>query len=381
MISVSRSEPRRDEIFRLSTPILIAILLRVALFIDERSTPLNEQLIVRLLRLLQASGLPLDPNICRWGPNAAVEAPHMSATGAAATASVVVGGNPAIAKASSPSRGCAWLMSAFEPRRLRASIEAFPIERELEPPPFCFEVGSRKSEKAAAVLSSTGADAGRSSRADFPVADTSDSHAPGASLTKNRSVHDKNSDGVDVGDHGKRNVCQGKRRQRSDSVDWRTEENDGDETDGSQNSGDSSTTSSRDNGSSSHREENEDADDVDDDSVSDEDGSNRGGGGDGERRTRQGYRLELPATPETNGAVGAVLANADQVYDPCFVLPLLEWGLRAGGLNVQAVSMQIRTLLCRRAFYLVLHLMFVSHLVQRSSLRSTDSVPHVFRRE
>ncbi|CAN0590781.1 unnamed protein product, partial [Ectocarpus sp. 12 AP-2014] len=88
------------------------------------------QLIVRLLRLLQASGVPLDPSTCRWGP-------------AASASATAVSGAPAVHKDAALEMtlraSCAWLVGAFEPRRLRASIEGFPIERELEPSAFPFE--------------------------------------------------------------------------------------------------------------------------------------------------------------------------------------------------------------------------------------------------
>lgn len=44
------------------------------------------------------------------------------------------------------------------------------------------------------------------------------------------------------------------------------------------------------------------------------------------------------AEDELDGSVVVADPQADQVYDPCFVLPLLEFGLRSAGVKAQAVS-------------------------------------------
>lgn len=41
-------------------------------------------------------------------------------------------------------------------------------------------------------------------------------------------------------------------------------------------------------------------------------------------------------TPAAKGLLD--VDRAEDVYDPCFVLPLLDWGLRAGGVPAQVVS-------------------------------------------
>ena len=48
------------------------------------------------------------------------------------------------------------------------------------------------------------------------------------------------------------------------------------------------------------------------------------------------------AAAGAGGAAGS--GRDDEVYDPCFVLPLLEWGLRTSGVTAKAVSEECRAL-------------------------------------
>lgn len=93
---------------------------------------------MRLLRLLQASGAPLSPHACVWGSPTLISIGTAEAGGPSATAPKIPG-TEAVAQSR---RGWNQLMKTFESRRLKASIEAFPIERGLQPPPFDFEVWS-----------------------------------------------------------------------------------------------------------------------------------------------------------------------------------------------------------------------------------------------
>lgn len=110
---------------------------------------------MRLLRLLQASGVPLNPGACRWGASALAPtgtgAPAADDTSAPSVKVKTLGTtiSPEITApapvvttkaALSTRHRWEWLTAAFEPRRLKASIETFPIKRELEPSPFEFEI-------------------------------------------------------------------------------------------------------------------------------------------------------------------------------------------------------------------------------------------------
>lgn len=261
---------------RLTPPPGVACLLDSNLLVFSRPShsPLDNacQLIVRLLRLLQASGVPLDPSTCRWGP-------------AAAAVATAVSGTPGVRKDAAALEttlraSCAWVVGAFEPRRLRASIEGFPIERELEPPAFPFEDAARRGTVG-------GDGGGGGGRRDG---------SSGSSSTGRGCL-------LEVG-----------------------EEDDG--SDGSEGSSDSDS-DSNDSGSGG----------FDDGSDAGSDAEGNGGGDEGlELAVPAGGRGGVGDGPLTEG-VAVAGQNAEQVYDPCFVLPLLEWGLRSAGVKAQTVSL------------------------------------------
>ena len=218
--------------------------------------------------------MPLNPSTCRWGPAAVAAAAAVAPTTPGDTSAATPA--PVLARA-----GCDWLVGALEPRRLRVSIERFPIERELEPPPFSFEV---------TVASAGGGGGGVS-------------------------------DGG-VGDGGKAGASGKSRRRRQRNTDSGEDSEASDGGSSSESDTDSDSGGSDDSGGTS----------GDDDSEAEDDGDRGGGGENG------GLELAVPAAAAPlEGGAGAS-QQADQIYDPCFVLPLLEWGLRSAVVKAQSVS-------------------------------------------
>ena len=178
-------------------------------------------------------------------------------------------------------------MSSFEPRRLRVSIEAFPVERELEPPPYCFEAGAKKPSEA---VTGSGAASGGSRR-----------------RSKNDDEEDEEVGGAEGGGEGETG---GKAR------------------------GSAGEASDEDNGEEKEEEEEEEegGGSGDDDAAENDDG----------KREPLEIAVSAAAAGVGSGRVGrgggGNVDKADEVYDPCFVLPLLEWGLRTSGVTAKAVS-------------------------------------------
>ena len=254
-----------------SFPRALRIVLTAAPYHPNRALLLHvSKLIVRLLRLLQASGVPLDPSTCRWGAAAI-------ATAAAAVTPTPPTETAAITAPVPPRAGCDWLVGALEPRRLRASIESFPIARELEPPPFPFEAAVAPAGVDGGGFGGGGAGAGKTG-------------AGGSGRRRRRRKGDPDDDS-DVSSSG---------------------------------SGSESDSGGSDSGGTSGDDEEEEADDDD----------GRGGGGGGEDGSLE---LAVPAAAAPLDGTAGAGQQADQVYDPCFVLPLLEWGLRSAVVKAQSV--------------------------------------------
>lgn len=207
------------------------------------------QLVARSLRLLQASGVLLDPSVClSWGKDT--------------TAASSQGVNPG------PKGRRVWrLIEALESRRLRVSIEAFPIMRELEPPSYSFEVGGEIRKCPDEIITSDG---------------------------KRRQGFDYNA--VEE-EHGNMEAEEG-------SI----------ETDGSE-------------------------------SENDSEGQN-------DEKRASGYStdggdMEVAVDPRSGHDVEGY---HNQIYDPCFLLPLVEWALRTEGVTAQAVSVGVRHVLVMAGF-------------------------------
>lgn len=231
------------------------------------------QLVARSLRLLQASGVPLDPSVClSWG------------RGTAATAVTVAAGSQGANPG--PKGRRAWrLIEALEARRLRVSIEAFPIARELEPPSYSFEVAGEVR-----------------ARPDETVFDG----------RRRRGLDD--------------DVVEEHREMEEEE-----EEEGSVETDGSE--------SNR--GGSLSGSEDEDGDPGENEGQKREkraSGYNRGStdGGHGGDIEEQEVAVDPRPGHDVYGAPG----YASQIYDPCFLLPLVEWALRTEGVTAQAVSVR-----------------------------------------
>lgn len=291
------------------------------------------QLIVRLLRLLQASGVSLDPNICRWGPGA----------GDAAAAVAVP---TAAGSASSSRHRWQWLLEAFEARRLRASVEAFPIERGLEPPPFGFEARSGDSNGG----SNTGDASGTPS-----ATRKSDRRQNQRRKTKRR-------ESFELGDEGGRRLTTADLSSRyhgnANSISNTTPGNEDGPGNGRGDRGHDKTErgkDDRDTGNTGEDDSNDSSSQGISDESSEDDAENGSGASSVDERDSESdgdYRddpdpeleLELPlAGMETSAAmkaaaIAASTARAAEVYDPCFVLPLVEWGLRVAGAPAQSVS-------------------------------------------
>lgn len=164
------------------------------------------------------------------------------------------------------------LIEALEARRLRVSIEAFPIARELEPPSYSFEVGSEvRACPEEAVL-----------------------------------------DGANV-------TSDGRRRQGFDYDAVKEEHGD-----------------------------------MEEEGSVETDGSESEGHNDEKRAS--GYRtdggdMEVAVDPRSGHDVDSAPGYANQIYDPCFLLPMVEWALRTEGVTAQAVSVCVVRLLLYGTFW------------------------------
>ncbi|CAM9781121.1 unnamed protein product, partial [Discosporangium mesarthrocarpum] len=95
-----------------------------------------DQVVVRLLRLLQEGDVPVDPNAAKWG-EAAVAAAASQVSG-----TLCFGGRHSFGAGGGAGlhQQWKWFTAAVDQRRMRWAIEGFPIDRPLEPPQMPWEV-------------------------------------------------------------------------------------------------------------------------------------------------------------------------------------------------------------------------------------------------
>ncbi|CAM9109591.1 unnamed protein product [Choristocarpus tenellus] len=108
----------------------------------------EDQVVVRLLYLLQRAGAPLDPNLAKWGSATAT-----SNTSETHPLFLTKGGGGGQGGAGSGLRQkWEWLIAAFDPRRLKFSLEMFPIDRPVDPPPTSYETCGTELNQATEVV-------------------------------------------------------------------------------------------------------------------------------------------------------------------------------------------------------------------------------------
>jgi hypothetical protein len=224
----------------------------------QASLSTHDQLTLRLIWRYHCAGVLLPSVLCRWGD---------SATAAHVIASVVVTNDTSSSSSSTtmakPAKAAVWLQECVNARRVRQSLEAFPIDRPLVPAALPCEHTPTATTTATNTASSA---AGTASTASSSTA---------AAMHVN----------TDNGAEGETDVESG------------------------------------------------------DDDVS-EAGSEGQMHGEVEVAavTRQGERGDLEVAQRPTAADTAVAAA---VYDPCFLLPLLESTLRTGGVTARQVCLSL----------------------------------------
>jgi hypothetical protein len=221
----------------------------------QASLSAQDQLTLRLIWRYHCAGVLLPSVLCRWGD---------SATAAHVIASVVVtdtdtssssGSSVTMAK---PAKAAVWLQECVNARRVRQSLEAFPIDRPLVPAALPCERTSTTATAAAITTAATTVSTTTTSSTATAMHVDSDNGAEGET--------DVESGGDDASEAGSEEEVQGE---------------------------------------------------VEVAAV-----------------TRQGERGTLEVTQCPTAADTAVAAA---VYDPCFLLPLLESTLRTGGVTARQV--------------------------------------------